>query len=148
VQAAVRLAPGNSGGPLVDAAGRLVGINTMVVSNGIALAIPSSIVAEFARKGAGPRLGVTVQPVTLTGQRLGLLVLSVEEGSPAERASLLIGDILVGANGGSLREPEDLPDSIAAAANGVLGLRFLRGDHTRERRVAIALFDRARREAA
>src|SRR5258708_4354116 len=89
VQAAIRLAPGNSGGPLADAAGRLVGINTMIVS-GIALAIPIDAARDFMRNGAGPRLGVTVQPVSL-----GLLVLSVDNGSPAERASLLIGDLLI-----------------------------------------------------
>src|SRR5947199_9555716 len=44
VQAAIRLAPGNSGGPLTDASGRLLGINTMVVSGGIALAIPVGVI--------------------------------------------------------------------------------------------------------
>src|SRR6266567_4250657 len=49
VHAAIRLAPGNSGGPLADAAGQVVGINTMIVSGGIALAIPSAAVEEFVR---------------------------------------------------------------------------------------------------
>ena len=47
VQAAIRLAPGNSGGPLADAAGQLVGINTMIVSGGIALAVPSTTVEQW-----------------------------------------------------------------------------------------------------
>src|SRR5207248_2457513 len=76
VQATVRLAPGNSGGPLADAAGRLVGINTMVVSGAIALAIPGSIAADFVKNGAGPRLGVSVQPVRLS-RGVGLLVMNV-----------------------------------------------------------------------
>lgn len=49
VRAAVRLAPGNSGGPLANAAGRLIGVNTMI-ANGLALAIPSNVVADFLRK--------------------------------------------------------------------------------------------------
>ena len=148
VQAAIRLAPGNSGGPLADATGRLVGINTMIVS-GIALAIPISVVTDFMRNGTGPRLGVTVQPVSFS-QRVGvgLLVLSVAEGSPAEHASLLIGDILVGANETPFDSPADLADSIREAGKGVLKLRFMRGDHTREREVAISLMARANSEAA
>ena len=147
VQAAIRLAPGSSGGPLADGEGRLVGINTMIVS-GIALAIPTSVVRDFMINGAGPRLGVTIQPVRLdrhTG--LGLLVLSVEKDSPAEHGSLLIGDILVGANQTTFDSPADLADSIREG-KGVLTLRFMRGDHTREREVAIALAARAASEAA
>jgi serine protease Do len=142
VQAAIRLAPGNSGGPLADAAGRLVAINTMIVS-GSALAIPIDVVRDFMRNGAGPRLGVTVQPVSL-----GLLVLSVEKESPAERASILIGDLLIGANETRFDGPEDLADSIREAGKNILRLRFMRGDHTREREVAISLGDRAYGEAA
>ena len=148
VQAAIRLAPGNSGGPLADAAGRLVGINTMIVS-GIALAIPIAVVWDFMKNGAGPRLGVTVQPVSL-GQRgdLGLLVMSVDKGSPAEHASLLIGDVLVGANGTPFDSPADLADLLREAGKDILKLRFTRGDHRREREVAISLMDRANGEAA
>ena|SRR5437867_3687289 len=148
VQAAIRLAPGNSGGPLADAAGRLVGVNTMIVS-GIALAIPLSVARDFMTNGAGPRLGVTVQPVRLGRQRrLGLLVLSVDKGSPAEYASLLIGDLLVGANETPFDSPADLADSIREAGKQALRLRFTRGDHTREREVAISLLGRATSEAA
>ena len=147
LQSAIRLAPGNSGGPLADAAGGLVGINTMIVS-GIALAIPISVVRDFMREGTGPRLGVTVQPVSLGRQGgLGLLVLSVEKGSPAEHASLLIGDLLVGANGTPLDSPADLADFIREAGKNILKLRFMRGDQTREREVAISLSDRATSEA-
>lgn len=58
IQAAIRLAPGNSGGPLADAEGRVVGVNTMVVSGGLALAIPAERVVEFLKRGSRPLLGV------------------------------------------------------------------------------------------
>ena len=131
VQAAIRLAPGNSGGPLADAAGRLVGINTMITTGGLALAIPGRVVQEFVQMGAKPRIGVTVQQV-----KPGLLVIRVEEGTPAERASLLIGDVL-------LATMDELLD-----ATGVFKLRFLRGGSPREREVNVSLDDGAARAAA
>src|SRR6185295_19135237 len=100
VQADVRLAPGNSGGPLADAAGRVIGINTMI-AGGLALAVPSNAVGEFlsGRNTSGPRLGVTLQPVPIHRGSLGYLLLRVDPGSAAERASLMIGDMLIGAGG-------------------------------------------------
>jgi len=162
VQAAIRLAPGNSGGPLADATGQVAGINTMIVTGGIALAVPSATVEEFIRRGAGPRIGVTIQPVPLNRRgHLGLLILSVEPGTPAEQASLMLGDILVGTPEGRFRSPADLPDAIAEAdaiaevnqevarePTGRLTLRFLRGDRSREREVVLALAGRPKREAA
>jgi len=148
VQAAVRLAPGNSGGPLADAAGRLVGINTMIVGGGLALAIPGSVASDFMRNGASPRLGVAIQAVNLGRNAVGLLVMSVEPGSAAEYASLLIGDVLIGANGRNFESPADLTDAIADAGRSVLKLRFLRGDRTRVREVALSLAARSCREAA
>src|SRR5262245_10604379 len=76
VHADVRLAPGNSGGPLADAQGRVIGINTMI-AGGLALAVPSNSVAQFLRRGAeGIGLGVVVRPVPD-----GMLVLEVQPGS-------------------------------------------------------------------
>ena len=86
VLADVRLAPGNSGGPLADAHGRVIGINTMIV-NGLGAAVPAGAISAFLRRGAsGFSLGVTVQPVRLEDRRFGLLVLKVEPGSPAAAA--------------------------------------------------------------
>ncbi len=148
VQAAIRLAPGNSGGPLADAEGRVIGINTAVISSGLALAIPSDRVHEFLERGAGPSLGVSVRPVPLDRQgKIGLLVLEVASKSFAENASLLIGDVLIAANGQTFRSPDDLSDAIDRSANSVLKIGFLRGDRRREREVSIPL-TRARPEAA
>jgi serine protease Do len=101
VQASVRLAPGNSGGPLADAQGRVIGINTMTAGH-LALAIPSNAVRQLLAAGASDGwLGVSVHPVRVPrrgGQRFGLVLLEVEQGSPAAQASLLPGDILLGAD--------------------------------------------------
>lgn len=142
VQASIRLAPGNSGGPLADAEGRVIGINTMVVSGGLALAIPTETVQDFLKRGSRPNLGVTVQPV-----RGGVLVVEVAPNSAAERASLLIGDLLIAANGRAFASIEDLGDALDDAAGGILKLRFLRGDRLREREVSI-LLDGLREAAA
>ena len=147
MQAAVRLAPGNSGGPLADASGAVIGINTMVVSGGLALAVPAASVAEFIRNGCAPRLGVALRPVRVESNRFGLLVLEIEAGSAAERSSLFVGDILLGTNDAAFRDAGDLSEAIAAAGFGCLRLRFLRGDRAREREATFS-FAEARRAAA
>ncbi len=131
VQADVRLAPGNSGGPLADARGRVVGLNTMIVAGGLALAVPSNTVKEFLKRGPSITLGVTVRPVQTSSGEAALLVLEVAAKSPAEIASLLPGDIL-------LMTMEELNDAIDAAAGAVLTLRFLRGNNA-PREVAVRL---------
>lgn len=148
IQSAIRLAPGNSGGPLADASGRLIGVNTMITSTGIALAVPSQEAQAFIRYGAAPRLGVSVRPARLGSKsgRIGLLLLQVEPGSPAERASLLIGDLLIAANEVPFESSADLSDAIAERAGRPLVLRFFRGDRSREREVVVQLVEK--REAA
>jgi serine protease Do len=92
----IRLAPGNSGGPLANAHGEVVGVNSMI-AGGLAFAIPSAAVAEFLNTSDAKDfgLGVVVRPVLVNRSRrqLGLIVLEVVPGSPADRASLLQGDI-------------------------------------------------------
>ena len=140
VQAAVRLAPGNSGGPLADAQGRVIGVNAMVVSGGLALAVPSNAVANFLKRGAGVMLGVTVRPVLLDDRRsVGLLVLEVAPGGAAAAASILIGDVLLGSDRQPFRGVDDLGDAIDSAAGGVLTLQFLRGERRNPREVAVQL---------
>jgi serine protease Do len=144
VQADVRLAPGNSGGPLADAHGRIVGINTMVAGR-LALAIPSNTVRDFLSVGpANAWLGVTVHPTLVprtagAGKTFGLVVLEVEPGSPADQASLMSGDILLGTEEKSFTVIEDLAGALQGSSPRVLRVEFLRGDYTRIRRVAVQL---------
>ena len=148
IQAAVRLAPGNSGGPLADAEGRVIGINTAIVSGGLALAIPSDVVLGFLQRGAGPALGISVRPVALPAAGgIGLLVLEVAPASLAENASLLTGDVLVAADNQSFQSAEDLSDALDGSEGSILRLHFRRGDRRAEREVAIPL-PQSRREAA
>lgn len=138
--AQIRLAPGNSGGPLVDEEGRLLGINSMVTSQGLALAVPATDVVHFIRHGAPPRLGVSVRPTPIHRQgesQIGLEILDIEEASPAEAASLRIGDILL----------EDGPSLQAKLRSGsVASIRFLRGNQTQPREVAIAVAPKSLRK--
>jgi serine protease Do len=142
VQASVRLAPGNSGGPLADARGHVIGVNTMVAGR-LALAIPSNAVRDFL--AAGPRsawLGVAVHPVRLpraNGHKFGLVLLEVEPGGPAAQASLMAGDILLGTEEKPFQSLDDLAAAIDGQGPRLLRFEFLRGDYTRVRRVTVQL---------
>ena len=144
VQADVRLAPGNSGGPLADARGQIVGINTMLAGR-LALAIPSNAVRDFlSAVPSDGRLGVTVHPAfvprpAFRGKTFGLVILEVEPESPAALASLLPGDILLGAEEKPFTSLEDLARALQGNGPRILRLEFLRGDYDRVRRVTVQL---------
>lgn len=149
VRATARLAPGNSGGPLANAHGKVIGINTAIV-NGLGLAVPSRDIAEFLRRGARPRLGVALRPVAYDGRRWGLVVLEVEKEGAAALASLRVGDILVGAGGRPLESMDSLHDAVDAAApgGGPLRLAFLRGDRNNVRETVVQIRGSSVAEAA
>ena len=142
VQAGVRLAPGNSGGPLADARGRVIGVNTMV-AGGLALAIPSNAVRDFLVSGAPDAwLGVTVHPVRIPrgagrGSAFGLVLLKVEQGSPAASASLLPGDILLGTDEKSFVSVDDLAEALQGRGPRLVRFEFLRGGYQSIRRVTV-----------
>ena len=136
----LRLAPGNSGGPLANARGEVVGINTMI-SGGLAFAIPSNFVKQFlsSQPLAGAGLGVVVRPILA-----GLIILEVIPGSPADQASLLQGDILVGAFGKRFESARDLESAIGASRGGILELQFRRATSANVRTVAVQMAAAAR----
>lgn len=126
------LYPGFSGGPLVDAGGKVVGLVTSGLSRQLELAVPAStvtrVVDELLATGRVSRgyLGVGLQPVALTealkrlapGAAMGLMVVSVEADGPAARAGVMLGDVLVALEGAPLRDPEDVPAAVAGRAVG------------------------------
>ncbi|MBK9926963.1 MAG: trypsin-like peptidase domain-containing protein [Anaerolineales bacterium] len=101
--------PGFSGGPLINTEGDVLGLNTSGLTHGSALTIPAKVawrIADaLAKHGTVKRgyLGVRTQPVAN-----GLLVLWLEEGGPAEKGGLLVGDILVSVGGQSVSDPDHL----------------------------------------
>ena len=138
----LRLAPGNSGGPLANARGEVIGINTMI-AGGRAFAIPSHAVRKFlsAPSTEDTGLGVVVRPVLVgrSSPQLGLIVLEVIPQSAADRASLLQGDILLGAFGKRFRSIEDLDLAIDANRGRILELQFRRGAGENIRTVAVQI---------
>src|SRR5437899_9354206 len=103
------LYPGFSGGPLVNARGEVIGINTRGLAHGRAVPVPAAtvnrVVEELLEKGriARPSLGIGMMTVEVpdmmssempTETRAGLLVMHVENGGPAEKAGVLLGDVL------------------------------------------------------
>jgi serine protease Do len=141
IQTTARLAPGNSGGPLADAAGDVIGINAMVISGGLGLAVPSNAVERLLSGGPPVELGVTVRPVRIPGPEGGiaLLVLGITPGSAAEYASLRIGDVLVGSGNMRFYSPDDLQDVIEQSNGRGVRLRFRRGGERNEREVTVRL---------
>jgi serine protease Do len=142
LQADVQLAPGNSGGPLADARGRVLGINTMV-AGGLALAVPSNDVKWFIAQGAPDLpLGIVVRAVRVAlrgANRIGMLITDIAPGGAASLASLMLGDILVGVEGALFRSVNDLHAALHGAGGRVLHLQFLRGERQNIRKVAVRL---------
>jgi serine protease Do len=147
------LLPGSSGGPVVNAAGQLLGINTNRLGEGFYLAIPAdeAVRERIDALGRGefatpPRLGVAIAPAHVARrlrravglpEREGLLIREVTEESPGARAGLAQGDLIVAAGGQPVRTVDDLFDALQAAGSGTVELTVVRG--TEERAIQVAL---------
>ncbi len=146
ILADIELRPGNSGGPLVNARGEVVGINAMVMGPRTALAIPSATVLRLIGGRARRILGVRVEPIPTPRalaarhqitQETALILTDVTADSPADRAGLLPGDIVLAVDGHAIEEPGDLAWGLSEAPDGALTtIRILRGGEPRE--VAVA----------
>jgi serine protease DegQ len=150
---------GFSGGPLVEAGGRVLGINTSGLTRASAIAIPVTtvdrVVAELVQKGHITRgyLGLAVQPVRLPepmrrelglGGTMGLVIINLEAGGPADHAGLLLGDIITGLEGNEVSDASDIltflgPERVGKEAN----LRIVRAGQTRP--IAITVGERPRK---
>jgi S1-C subfamily serine protease len=153
------LYPGFSGGPLIDGRGHVVGITTSGAERHLQLAIPAAIVDrmvhELLRRGHLPRawFGVGTQQVQLgddlrhrlaTDQRTAVIIVDVQADSPAARAGLLVGDIIVALGGSPIAEPTDLRAVLRPPQVGqTLAASIVRGGEPRE--VSVTVGERARR---
>jgi serine protease Do len=140
------LLPGSSGGPIVDDQARLLGLNTNRLGEGFYLAIPADEtlrgrVDALARgeSKSWPRLGIGVAPPHIARRMRravglpdadGLLVRHVEDDTPASRAGLAVGDLIVQAGGRTVSGMDDLFEALAAA-DGSLQLVIWRGTDER-----------------
>jgi len=150
----LELYAGFSGGPLIDARGKVVGINTGGLARGRAVTIPvatvNRVVDELLEKGhiARPYLGIAMQPVAIPEAMRakvkggsGLLVVHVEQGGPAEKGGVLLGDVLTSIQGKALEEMDTLMDLLGSAKVGdTCSIEAIRGGEVAK--VSIKLGDR------
>ncbi len=150
VRSDVRVAPGNSGGPMLNAGGAVVGITAMIFGGDMAVAIPSHVAAEWVAGLPSRRvvLGVAVQPVefelVLPASRrerraAGLLLVGVDDDTPASRAGLKVGDVILAAGGRPVVDGETLHDVLSDnTLNSSLQLHVFRGGSISEVAVDLA----------
>ncbi|MDE3088362.1 MAG: trypsin-like peptidase domain-containing protein [Chloroflexota bacterium] len=151
LQTDVVMYPGFSGGPLVDANGQFIGLNTSALLRGVSLTVPITtlrqVVEALLTKGRISRgyLGVGAQPVRLPdalakqlSQETGLLAVSVEPGGPAEKAGFFMGDTLVSLDGQPIRHMDDLLAALSSDRVGAtVKARIVRGGQPRELNIII-----------
>ena len=147
VRSDVTLAPGNSGGPLLNARGEVVAINAMVFGR-MALSITGNAAGAFAAAERRPRLGIGVLPVevpaSLHGEAgaSGLVIATVEDGGVADRSGLLVGDVLLAIADEPLDGAGTLLEALARAGDTV-ELRIMRGGKIVVMNVSLAESGRA-----
>ncbi|HEY9203432.1 MAG TPA: Do family serine endopeptidase [Sulfurimonas sp.] len=143
IQTDASINPGNSGGALINSAGHLIGINSAIISKsggnvGIGFAIPSNMVTSIATsliesgKFTRAYLGVTIADVSedmssFYDDNYGALITGVEDNSPAAKAGLKRGDLIISVNGKKIESASELKNTIGSyAPNRVVNIKFLR----------------------
>lgn len=153
LQTDVVMYPGFSGGPLVGAENKVIGINSSALARGASITIPAATVDRVVRvlleHGQVQRgyLGVGTQPVRLPtanaeklGQETGLLVVSVEPDSPADQGGLLIGDILVHFSGEKLSDVDTLLALLSGDTVGKsMPVKIVRGGQVQDIKVTVGI---------
>ena len=168
IQTDVAVNPGNSGGPLFNLRGEVVGINSQIYSRtggfmGLSFAIPIDVANDIAQqlrtvgKVSRGRIGVVIQPVTKEladgfglPKAQGALVNSVEKGGPADKAGVEAGDVILRFDGKPVNSSEDLPRIVGATKPGSkASVQVWRNKQSRETHVVVAEMqdDRAARQA-
>jgi serine protease Do len=138
IQTDVAVNPGNSGGPLLNLQGEVIGVNSLIYSGtggymGVSFAIPIEVALDVSRqlkdegKVTRGRIGIAIQPMTKElaqsfrlDQPTGAIIINIEKGGPAERAGAKIGDVVLEWNGEVIDEPNELPRRVAATKPGSL----------------------------
>jgi Do/DeqQ family serine protease len=157
IQTDASINPGNSGGALVNSKGELIGINTAILSrsggnNGIGFAVPtrivSSVVEQLKENGEvrRGRIGIGIQNITPDLRESldlptldGALVSSVSEGTPADKAGLKEGDIIVGFNGDTIQDSGDIRNAVGLVLPGTrTDITYIRDGKRRTTRIEVA----------
>ncbi len=136
IQTDVAVNPGNSGGPLLNLQGEVVGVNSMIYSGtggymGVSFAIPIEVAMEVSKqlqaqgKVVRGRIGIAIQPLTRELAKSfkldttdGAVVVGVDPGGPAAKAGVKLGDVVLDWNGKSIEDPNELPRIVAATKPG------------------------------
>ena len=168
IQTDVAVNPGNSGGPLFNLKGEVVGINSQIYSRtggfmGLSFAIPIDVANDVAQqlrttgKVTRGRIGVVIQPLTKEladgfgmSKPQGALVNSVEKGGPADKAGIEAGDVILRFDGKPVNTSEDLPRIVGGTKPGSrVTVQVWRNKATRDLQVAVAEIaeDRSTRQA-
>lgn len=155
IQTDAAINPGNSGGPLFNIAGEVVGINTVIIAKGqnLGFAVPSSMVQELLpsiKKKGRPDMGyLGVKAQALNDELaaalglpepIGALITAVVKGSPAAKAGLRRGDVIMELDGKKVLDPSELPRMVAFGKIGkAVTLKILRQSKSLEIKAVIAL---------
>ena len=152
IQSDVGLAPGNSGGPLLNADGQVVGINAMIFGGDLSVAIPSSVVSTWLAELPARRVTLGIEILTvelpattrsLAAQATGVMVVGIRPERQVRHSDIFIGDILLEVAGKAVKNNAVLLETLAACQERErLPVKLLRGGTVVETEIATLLLER------